>query len=160
MIMRLLAVLLSLAFAAEPPFTVATPKGWSATPTEDGLRLAGKPSREGFTPLIVVKKESGDMDAWLAQQDDAKAIAKLPGWKTGPVSATTVGGRAAKRFARSSSEFYPPHARNTKEIPIAEEHVVLAAQDGFWHLYSYAPKSAAASQKKAFAAVLESFRVK
>jgi hypothetical protein len=161
----LLAVLTMPASAAAPApkFDCSAPKGWSAVAEEDGVTYLGPLDDHHVAAQVNVRYVApgnvsyADPDAYVARLTK-KPTAEVPGWKTYPVENTSVAGRPSRRVRLDTSEFVPPHSRNTKEVPMSEEHVVIPAAKGFYVVFFYAPKSIAKKNRAALRAVLKSFK--
>lgn len=151
---------------SETPFEYALPANWHRRPSEDGgVVLAGPADAHDVTALITVRHyppgdpDFADFDAFVARQTGPPMFASSP--PTESLPARTVAGRKARAFARNSSLFVPPSARDSKEVFMREELVAVpAASNGFYLLTYYAPKSLHKKHRRAFEAVLKSFKPK
>jgi len=146
-------------------FACASPAGWSAARRPDGVIFSAAGDPSGVNPVITVRYVGPDnklyatVDAYMSRIT-AKPDVAIPGWKTGAVSSAKVAGRAAKRVVNEESDFVPPHALTTQEVPVREEHVAVPASRGFYVLVFRAPRAAYAAQRPIFARVLASFKPK
>lgn len=145
-------------------FAVPVPAGWIAEQEEDGWTLIGPRDRKVAAQISLRYIPPGhpsyaDADAYLARLTKKPAF-EVPGWKTGPVQDAVVAGRKAKKIENDSSEFVPPRRRDTKEVPMREEHFVVPASKGFFVLLYYAPRSISVKNRPAFQKVLDGFKPK
>ncbi len=162
-----LSMLLTLGAAAAPPppapFDCPAPKGWSAAPEDGRAEFLGPHDANAVSALIEVR--------WIAPDDAAQpsadayverllkpGLVSVPGWKTHAPEKLTVAGRKARRVVLETTQFVPPHSRNSKEVAMREEHVVVPAAKGFYALVYTAPASIAAKNRAAFKAVLAGFK--
>ena len=146
-------------------FACAAPAGWDVQRRSDGVILQGAREASGVSPLITIRYVSPDnklyatADAYM-RRVTAKPDVPIPGWKTGAVTDAVVAGRRAKRVVSEVSDFVPPHALNTKEVPVREEQVAVPASRGFYVLVYRAPRASFDSRRPVFTRVLESFKPK
>jgi len=150
---------------SDAPFEYALPAGWHRRPSEDGgVVLAGPADAHEVFALITLRHyppgdpDFADFDAFVARQTGPPMFASSP--KTEALPARTIAGRKARAFARDSSVFVPPSSRDSKEVPMREELVAVPASSGFYLATYYAPKSLHKKHRRAFEAVLKSFKPK
>lgn len=150
---------------SETPFDYALPASWHRRPSEDGgVVLAGPADAHDVSALITLRHypqgdpDFPDFEAFVARQTGPPMFASSP--PTEMLPARTVAGRKARAFARNSSLFVPPSARDSKEVPMREELVAVPAASGFYLAVYYAPKSLHKKHRRAFEAVLKSFKPK
>ncbi len=148
-----------------PSFESVTPKGWSRRPNADGsLVLIGPVDSHDVSALITVRyyppghADFASFEAFLARQAAPPVFKSSP--PTEALPGALVAGRKARLFARNSSEFVPPRSLNTKEVPMREEFAAVPVSKGFYLLTYYAPKSLHQKNRRAFEAVLKSFKPK
>lgn len=159
----LLAVPAAAAPVPAPAFAAAAPKGWSVVAEEDGVTYLGPKDEHKVSAQVNVRwvapgnPSYADAAAYVARLTRKPAV-PVPGWKTYPVETASVAGREARRVRVDSSEFVPPRSRLTKEVPMAEEHVVVPASKGFYVIFFYAPRTMAAKNRAALLSVLKSFK--
>ncbi len=146
-------------------FECLSPAGWSRRPNADGsLVLIGPADIHDVSALITVRyyppghPDFPSFEAFLARQAAPPVFKSSPPTETLP--GAVVAGRKARFFARNASEFVPPRSLNTKEVLMREEFAAVPASKGFYLLTYYAPKSLHQKNRRAFEAVLKSFKPK
>ncbi len=149
--------------APAPAFDCPAPKGWSAAPEDGRAEFLGPRDAHGIAALIEVR--------WIAPDDPAQpsadayverltkpGLVEVPGWKTRPPETVAVAGRKARRVVLENTQFVPPHSRDSQEVRMREEHVVVPAAKGFYALVYVAPEAIAAKNRAAFKKVLAGFK--
>lgn len=150
---------------AAATFECLAPAGWSQRPEgEDRMTLLGPADSNGVSALISVRyikpgdAAFPDIEAWQKRQT---APPLFEGTKpTEVLRELSVAGVKARHLARDASEFVPPSAMNTKEVPMREELVAVPAKSGFYLLTYYAPKTLHKKNRPVFESVLKSFKLK
>lgn len=150
---------------AAASFEFLAPAGWTRKPEgPDRMTLLGPADTHGVATLISVRfvppsdAAFPDLDTWFKRQT---APPLFEGTKpTEVLKDVAVAGVKARHLARDTSEFVPPSARNTKEVPMREELVALPAKSGFYLLTYYAPKTLHKKNRPVFESLLKSFRFK
>ena len=138
-------------------FEVRVPAGWTLD-RRDGAAVLTGPAADGVASLISVRFVKpghalyGTAEAYMKRMTRPADI-PMPGWKDGPVTTVTSGGRKALRLVRDTSEFSAPHSMQTKEIPLREEHLAIPAAHGFYLLVYTAPRSIDKAQRAVFRAL-------
>jgi hypothetical protein len=151
--------------AQNASFDCASPAGWGLQRRADGVVFEGARDEHGVAALIIIRyvgpgnKLYGTPDAYM-RRVTAKPDVALPGWKTGVVEAAVVAGRPSKRVVNDVADYVPPHALDTKRVPVREEYFAVPASRGFYVLEYRAPSALFAPQREVFARVLESFKPK
>ena len=146
-------------------FECGLPAGWSSTRESDGVTLLGPRDENKLAAQIRVRYVSPanrlykNVDEYMTRMTKITDLS-VPGWKIGKVEPASVAGRKSKRVLNDSSEFVPPGGRDSKEVPMREEHVVVPAAKGFYVLLYYVPRSLYAPQRPVFLKVLASFKPK
>ncbi|MBI3299612.1 MAG: hypothetical protein HYZ75_15715 [Elusimicrobia bacterium] len=146
-------------------FEYAVPPGWTAEGGEQRLTLLGPRDENTVAALISVRYVAPEdpshksADAYLTRLASKPTI-PVPGWKSGPAKPLTVAGRKARIVERDTSQFTPPTAREIREVPMKEIHVVVPAAKGFYAIVYYAPRSLDKKARLVFRQFLRTFKPK
>lgn len=150
---------------ASASFECLAPAGWTQKSEGAGrMTLLGPADENGVAAMISLRfvppadATFPDLEAWYKRQT---APPLFEGTKpTEVLKDVAVAGTKARHLARDASEFVPPSAMNTKEVPMREELVAVPAKAGFYLLTYYAPKTLHRKNRPVFESVLKSFRIK
>lgn len=146
-------------------FECQAPSGWTRkVEGPDRMTMLGPADVNGVSAAISVRwvspgdPSTPDLETWYARQTAAPLF---EGTKpTEVLRELSVAGVKSRHLGRDTSEFVPPSARNTKEVPMREELVAVPAAKGFYLLTYYAPKSLHKKTRPVFESVLKSFKLK